>query len=323
MGFITGFKKYRKELGKLHTQNDGNLLKLFIDSVWSRVKYGCVLNHYTIGNFYKRSSFERKKIFTYRDWEKVVSSVNDIQSIHYLQNKVDFNSFFSDFIGRDWLYSKDMRFEEYEMFCSKHNEAIVKPMKGLEGNGVMLQTLPQNPIDIQESYERLKSLDVLIEEKIIQHPNMIFENKSVNTIRVYTAYNSQTKEVSIIKTVIRVGVGDSIVDNSHSGGCAYEIDKESGYIISPFYANNRISSFIHPNTHICMIGKKIPFWDEVIEISIKGAKKLPNCCFIGWDVAITKNGPLLIEGNHMPDLDMIEFVGSYGYKSLIMKGLGL
>ena len=71
-----------------------------------------------------------------------------------------------------------------------------------------------------------------------------------------------------------------------------------------------------------MLGRKIPFWNEVLSICNDAAKKIPKCQYIGWDVAITENGPLLIEGNHMPDLDMIEFVGSHGFLDKIMKGLG-
>lgn len=52
------------------------------------------------------------------------------------------------------------------------------------------------------------------------------------------------------------------------------------------------------------------------------AERIPTVPFIGWDVAISSHDePLLIEGNHDPDLDMIEFVGSYGYYKKIIEML--
>ena len=323
MSLMSGIKKYKNAIDALAGVQGYCKWYLYLDSIWSRVRYGCVLNHYVVGNFHKRSSAERKKIYTYRDWCKVIATANKPEAIHYMKEKVDFNTFFAEFIGRDWLYSKNMTREEFETFCKKHGGAILKPMSGLEGVGVVFSKLPQDTDGIAKSFEELKSKEMLIEEKIIQHPEMVFGNKSVNTIRVYTAYNPNTKQVTIIKTVVRAGIGDSIVDNSHSGGCAYEIDSELGYIISPYYAANGKSSYIHPKTDICMLGRKIPFWQEVKELCVKGASKLPTCAYIGWDVAITEKGPNFIEGNHLPDLDMIEFVGSYGYKEKIMKGLGL
>lgn len=212
--------------------------------------------------------------------------------------------------------------DDFKKFCKKNKKAIVKPINGLEGVGVELIELPSFEIqqEITNAYQDLQKKEILIEEVIVQHPLMVFGNSSVNAIRVDTVMNSE--DVSIIKTVVRAGVGDSIVDNSHSGGCAYEVDKELGFIVSSYYAANGKSSYIHPGTDICMLGRRIPYWNEVLNICIDAAKKLPKCRYIGWDVAITEHGPLLIEGNHMPDLDMIEFVGSHGYLNKIMKALG-
>lgn len=323
MSLLNGVKKYKSVIDILADSVGGGRFSMYIDSVWARIRYGCVLNHYVVGNFYKRSACERKKIYTYKDWCKVVATANKADAIHYLKEKVDFNTYFADFVGRDWLYSKTMKFEDFIVFCKKHDCAIVKPMSGLEGDGVVLREMPRTEDEMKKAFEDYCSSDVLIEEKIIQHPDMVFGNKSVNTIRVYTARHADTGMVTIIKTVVRAGIGESIVDNSHSGGCAYEIDQELGYIISPYYAANGKSSYIHPGTEICMLGRKIPYWKEVRDICERAADLLPDCRYIGWDVAITKDGPLLIEGNHLPDLDMIEFVGSYGYKEKIMKGLGL
>ena len=44
-------------------------------------------------------------------------------------------------------------------------------------------------------------------------------------------------------------------------------------------------------------GFRIPYWNEVRELVKNVHAKLPDIRSIGWDVAITPNGPVLIEGN--------------------------
>lgn len=314
---IVGLKKYKYELDLLSDRKNVSKSYLYVDCFLSYVRYGCVLNHYVLGKFYLRKGFERKRILTYRKWAKMVNRVNSPQTIHLLQNKVDFNHFFRKYIGREWIYSKRMTLDDFLQFSSKHCEAIVKPMTGLEGEGIYCLKLPNDKNRIKSIFLDLKNTDCLIEEKIQQHSDMVFGNKSVNTIRVYTIYGKQSRTPHVLKTVLRVGVGDSIVDNSHSGGCAYEVDAKTGYVISNSYAANGFSGYIHPNTNICMLGVHIPYWSEVLDLCKKAAAKIPECQYIGWDVAITQSAPVLIEGNHLPDLDMIEFVGSYGYYTTI------
>ena len=74
-------------------------------------------------------------------------------------------------------YSKKMDFESFENFCKKHDCAIIKPMRGLEGDGVELLIMPKELEDIKQQYKQYIVSDVLIEEKIIQHPDMVFGNK--------------------------------------------------------------------------------------------------------------------------------------------------
>lgn len=294
----------------------------FVDCLWSYIRYGCVLNHYLYGKFYNLPYSERKKAFTYRNWCRILPEANNSSEIHFLKNKADFNTLFSDFIHRDWLSCKDLNLDKFTTFIKEHKEIVIKPIDGLEGDGISLRTF-KNDEEIREAYDRLKGRGYLIEEKIIQHPDMVFGNKSVNTIRVYTIYNNVKDEVGILKTVVRAGIGDSIVDNSHSGGCAYEIDKKTGKIVSHSYCANGLETEIHPKTNIRMIGRMIPFWPEVLKLCQEAALRVKDCRFIGWDVAITENGPLLIEGNHTPDLDMVEFVGSHGYLPTIKKMLNI
>ena len=97
------------------------------------------------------------------------------------------------------------------------------------------------------------------------------------------------------------------------GGSIYEVDVKTGYVIS--YGKSKAGDLhiIHPQTNIVMLGYKIPHWNQVIEISEKAAEHLPQVGIIGWDVAISENCVQLIEGNHNPDYELYEYIGSTGY----------
>lgn len=114
-------------------------------------------------------------------------------------------------------------------------------------------------------------------------------------------------------------MGTSIVDNSHSGGCSYEVDIDTGRIDSFGWSHAATGMILHPGSDICMLGHEIPYWKEAKDMVKHAAEMLPSVKFIGWDMAILQNGPILIEGNHDPDLDIMEFVGHSGYLPIIKK----
>jgi len=44
-------------------------------------------------------------------------------------------------------------------------------------------------------------------------------------------------------------------------------------------------------------GRSIPFWSQLCKYIFKAHDVCPNIRTIGWDIAITDEGPVLIEGN--------------------------
>ena len=65
----------------------------------------------------------------------------------------------------------------------------------------------------------------------------------------------------------------------------------------------------HPTTGYLISGFKIPFFQDSIKLCKKFAQYIPNR-IVGWDVAITPTGPIIIEGNH--DAAIIAGELSYG-----------
>ena len=51
-------------------------------------------------------------------------------------------------------------------------------------------------------------------------------------------------------------------------------------------------------------GYKIPHYQEAIEFAKAAAHVVPSVGYVGWDVAITPDGPIMVEGNTIPGYDM-------------------
>ena len=64
----------------------------------------------------------------------------------------------------------------------------------------------------------------------------------------------------------------------------------------------------HPTTNIELLGFQIPLWKEVKELVTNAAKEIPQLKLIGWDVAIAKDGPCLIEANQFPGHDLYSMI---------------
>jgi hypothetical protein len=57
----------------------------------------------------------------------------------------------------------------------------------------------------------------------------------------------------------------------------------------------------HPVTHARVTGRTVPFWREMAELAVKAHATLPGRVFIGWDLAVTADGPVILEGNSFAD----------------------
>jgi hypothetical protein len=85
-----------------------------------------------------------------------------------------------------------------------------------------------------------------------------------------------------------------------SGNMAAVVDYHTGVVISDgIYSDiSKSDSEIHPVTGVRINGFVVPFWKETIEMITKAALLDARNRSVGWDIAITSQGPELIEGNH-------------------------
>ncbi len=105
-------------------------------------------------------------------------------------------------------------------------------------------------------------------------------------------------------TLVRMGNGTKAVDNISSGGMYAPVD-ENGVIFKPAFCDKTGELYeIHPFTKTKLVGFQIPFYAQAVEMVFEAAQRVPQVGYVGWDVAMAEDGPLLIEGNTMPGYDM-------------------
>jgi hypothetical protein len=57
----------------------------------------------------------------------------------------------------------------------------------------------------------------------------------------------------------------------------------------------------HPVTGAPVTGRIVPCWPELAALAVRAHRLVPERVMIGWDMAITPDGPALLEGNSFPD----------------------
>lgn len=185
---------------------------------------------------------------------------------------------------------------------------FLKLFDSLGGKGCILlkeDTLTQQ-IDLHK--EDLLKNCYIHQKLVVQHPdiNKIYAN-SINTIRIDTFIDKQ-KEAHVLSALMRFGVGKSFVDNSSSGGFSIALDLKTGKLNGPSrqdVGKGGKTFFNHPDSNISLQDYKIPYVKEACELAKYASKLLPTR-LIGWDIAITSNGPIIIEGNQGPSLHLTD-----------------
>jgi hypothetical protein len=133
--------------------------------------------------------------------------------------------------------------------------------------------------------------------------------------KIMTFVNNGRSE--ILYAAIRIGNGTSEVDNFHKGGMGVAINTKDGKLKGNAIDKDLNEYKKHPVTGTYFNKFEIPYWKETKKLVLDAAKVNQNIKVVGWDVAITKNGPVLVEGNRRPGFDLVQVLSKKGRKDII------
>lgn len=148
--------------------------------------------------------------------------------------------------------------------------------------------------------------DALIFESVVHQTRQFanFNESSVNTVRFMTTLYPDGS-ARVIATFIKIGRAGKCVDNAGGGGnvdvC---VDVETGeikYAIQYDGWRNIKDIEKHPDSGNQLNGVVVENWQSIKEEVKKFQQAFPYCKAAGWDIAITEEGPVVIEVNDFWD----------------------
>jgi len=262
-------------------------------------------------------------------------ALNDQKWAVVFRNKLIFNRYFSSFglplaraygfyetkTGFTWeglpLTSPDELKSMIDLLRPK--TMVVKPVGGSCGKNIIVlaaldyskselecETVDGSKLSFSDLVYHLHQQTVsspfkgfLLEEKVEQHKEISrISPFLLNTARVFTLLD-KNNNVIVPFACIKFGRKGASVDNTARGGFYIYVEPADGEMGVGIYRKDGKNIFIneHPDTGAKFKGHYIPFWNETLKICKKAARLAPFCRSVAWDVAITPDGPLLIEGN--------------------------
>lgn len=310
--------EYISHCRTVKTRNDLEVLREKV--LFACFAYGFLPDEFFAFELEYKSPEERKKYISNRDRDNYVYKMNDIIDIDIFLDKYKTYVKFRKYFKRD-AFSVE-RQTDYQGFCKfvkKHPVFVQKNVGLSKGDSVELINSKNCGKSIKQLFdEMLTNGRYIVEEKVEQSIYMSRLNESsVNTIR---CMSFKTKNgIEIGPCFLKVGQGNSFVDNGGKGGILIGVDNKTGILNTAGYDEFLKEYPEHPDTKIKFIGYQLPEWGTMRKLVIELSNQIPSVRYIGWDLAHTNAGWIVIEGNGGGQFIGPQIVWKRGFKKDIEK----
>ena len=208
-------------------------------------------------------------------------------------------------------------------------EFVIKPATGSMGGGILViarregsywYTVGGQPYSLDDLARHITDIifgihssemtdSAFIEERIKQHPVLeALTGSGLSDVRVLLFHGRPV--MAMLRLPTKESQGKS---NLHQGALGVGVDLATGFSIHASHFGKSIT--IHPDTESNLIGIQIPFWHSVLDVAKRAAGAMP-LKYLGADIAITPKGPVMLEINARPGLE-IQNVNGRGFGDLL------
>ncbi len=265
------------------------------DMLWSAARHRVGFNDYIEFDFAILTRAERATWVTSPLALELSNRYDDPAHVHRFQDKIAFNKDFDRFLQREWLALDSANAADLEAFAQRHPVFIAKVPVSKSGAGV--RRYHAADVENWETFHAalVEKGEVLIEEQIVQHADLeAIAPGTANTTRV-TTFVTDDGDVAIINMAQKFGRGQ--VSDQASFGGFYTALHEDGRAMGMGYNTSGALFETHPETGYRIADFQLPMMTEVVDLITQVALVIPEVRYVGWDVVVTADGPVLVEGN--------------------------
>lgn len=275
-----------------------------------------------INSFYKKYGFENVPLDFHRFYKSVTGRFDVrflpetiyYRAIDHFYNNWDMAKFLDNKTFYQWFFSDAPQpvtiGRRMNGFWYDHNSKIVSAddiIRTIGSEGCFCKIATEsyggrgvkfcNTTTSIEEFIKATDNDIIIQQPLKQHELLAsISPSSINTLRFITLLR-KSGEVKIYSTILRMGIGDSKVDNATSGGITVGVDA-TGKLNKYAYSVTGNKYQKHPTSGFVFDGKVIPGIEKARNLVLKQARLIPHFRLVSWDVAIDPEGtPILIEAN--------------------------
>jgi alpha-L-glutamate ligase-like protein len=213
---------------------------------------------------------------------------------------------------------------------SKQSEFVLKPANGYGGGGILIlnrkgenhwKTVSEETFDNKKLQRHMASIlygaysigdkdKVIIEDRLKPHSFMdSIYSDGIPDFRILLFKDMPV--LAMLRVPTKKSNGKA---NLHQGAIGIGINLENGMLKQGFFNQKYVDR--HPDSNFLFKGIEIPGWKEILNIAVETAKLFP-LKFLGVDIILDKiNGPVVIEINARPGLQ-IQNVNNTGINTVI------
>jgi hypothetical protein len=185
---------------------------------------------------------------------------------------------------------------------------FAKPIRGArsEGAAYWQRTGPAtftNERGVELTWEELLSLlreksrqnGYLLQPALDNHPDIQdLSNGHLASARIVT-FRDCNGNVRFLTAIFKMPYGAQITSTP---GLACAVDERTGTLGRGLCFDLACSGHdVHPDSSSKIAGRTLPHWGEAVALVRRAHRVIDECPFLGWDVAFTSQGPLILEPN--------------------------